>query len=135
MRNLVRAALLGAAGAAAALALAAGPASASAIGAWSIHDHGQGCWGGGPLNSDGSLGGGGACSLVVPGVGHEIASISPDSYTLNGDSATLCLTVNVRSGPPIISGSFCVPVPVTGGAPAPIPQLSSDTYGKVTLAG
>ena len=130
------------AGAAMALTVAAAvPALAAGSGAqgtWRVVDHGQGCWGGGPLNGDGTAGGSGGCSLSVPGVGHEVASVVPGTWAFTDASdtaVTLCVDIVVKSGPPLISGQLCFPVPVTSGAPAVIPELSADTYGKVVLAG
>jgi hypothetical protein len=119
-------------GATAAPALAAG----GAVGTWSVADHGQGCWGGGTLEPGGSLGGSGGCAVHTPG-GTEVASIVPETWVLNSDQtqALLCVDIVVKKGPPVISGQACFPVPVTSGAPANIPQISPDTYGKVTLTG
>jgi hypothetical protein len=130
-------------GAVAALALTAGvaapalAASGGVTGSYFIADHGQGCWGGGTLNSDGSLGGSGGCALSTP-AGVEVASIVPESWAFvdaTRTAVTLCIDVVVKKGPPVISGQACVPVPVTRGAPVNIPQLGPDTFGKVTLTG
>jgi hypothetical protein len=138
MRNSMRAGLL-------ALALGAGlvPAAAAsagtgpAAGTWRVHDNGQGCWGGGAMYADGSLGGSGGCSILVQGAGHEIARIDPQTWTPQPDGMYLiCVNITIKSGPPFVpAGLACIPLPVTSGAPANIPQLGPDTYGNVVLTG
>jgi hypothetical protein len=138
MRNFMRAGIL-------ALALAgiivpvtaASAASNPAVGTWRVHDNGQGCWGGGAMFADGSLGGSGACSILVKGAGHEIARIDPQNWTPGpGGTYLICVNITIKSGPPFVpAGLACIPLQVTNGAPVNVPQLGPDTYGKVVLTG
>jgi len=114
---------------------ASGP---STVGTWSIVDRGPGGWAGGPMRSDGTLGGGGAFTVpVAPGV-VEVADIQPGSWDFANSDHTavdLCVSVIGRKGPffPIgVPIPFCATVPVTQGAPV---QLfpGEDTYAKVVL--
>jgi len=115
----------------AAPALAAG----GAAGTWSIADHGQGCWGGGTLNADGTANGSGACAFTTP-ADEEVASVAAVSWSFTDttDTAvTLCADFTGKKGPvfpigiPVLN---CITIPV--GTAAPV-NLGGDTYGKATL--
>jgi hypothetical protein len=110
----------------------------STVGTWRIVDPGPGGWAGGPMLSDGTLGGGGSFTVpVAPGV-VEVADIQPVSWDFaNSDHTAVDLCVNVigRQGPIFPIGvpiPFCATVPVERGAPV---QLfpGEDTFAKVVL--
>lgn len=109
---------------------------ASVVGNWAVADHGQGCWGGGNLLSDGSGNGGGNCSVSDPN-GQSVASLKPVSWSFTDSSDTavsLCADITAKKGDvfgPAGTVSFsCITVPV--GTDAPV-DLGGDTYGKVTI--
>ncbi len=88
---------------------------------WTVTDLGQGCWGGGTLNANGTGSGGGNCSFAN---GQVVMKIVPVSWSMVGSGAVLLCAnmVFVKGG----SGSSfgCLgPIPITG------------TPVKVTLPG
>lgn len=104
-------------------------------GNWAVHDHGQGCWGGGNLRMDGTADGGGNCSFKTP-AGEEVASLDPVSWSFTDatDMAVdLCATITGKEGPVFPIGvpvPSCIVVPV--GTDAPV-NLGGNTFGKVTI--
>jgi len=115
---------------------AAAFAAGAVVGTWSVADRGQGCWGGGTLNPDGTATGSGSCAFSTP-TGQEVAAISPASWSFTGTTetaVTLCADFTGKQGPvfpigvPVLN---CITIPV--GTDAPV-NLGGDTYGKVTLA-
>ena len=69
-------------GIAAAAAISASPVAAgTVVGTYTIADHGQGGWGGGPLFGDGSVGGGAGLSYFN---GQEIGVVTGGVWTLDG---------------------------------------------------
>ena len=138
MRNFMRAGILALALAGIIVSVtAASAASNPAVGTWRAVDHGQGCWAGGTMKADGSLGGSGACSILVKGVGHEVARIEPVNWTLlSPGTYQICANIVIKMGPPFVpAGLACFPLPATSGAPVPVPQLGPGTFGKVVLTG
>jgi hypothetical protein len=134
-----RATLLATAASLALMSGAGAPAFAAGAvtGTWSVADRGQGCWGGGIMNADGTAGGSGSCAFSTP-AGEEAASITPVSWSFTGTTetaVTLCANFTGKQGPvfpigvPVLN---CITVPV--GTAAPV-SLGGDTYGKVTLVG
>ena len=110
-------------------------AAGGVAGTWSVAAHGQGCWGGGTLNADGTGHGSGDCAFSTP-AGEEVASLTPVSWSFTGTTGTavtLCADFTGKKGPvfpievPVLN---CIIVPV--GTDAPV-DLGGDTYGKVTL--
>lgn len=110
-------------------------AGQSVVGTWSVVDHGQGCWGGGNLLSDGTANGGGGCSFQTPS-GEEVASLKPFSWSYADATQTavnLCANITGKRGPvfPIgVAVLSCIVVPV--GTSAPV-NLGGNTYGKVNI--
>ncbi len=79
---------------------------------WTATDLGQGCWGGGSMNVDGTMGGGASCAFAN---GQVVAVIVPSNWWPVGSSAVaFCGTMVFLKGG---SGSVptCLgPIPVTG---------------------
>jgi hypothetical protein len=98
------------------VALSAAPAFAAGpvAGSYSAVANGQGGWAGGPLLSNGSVGGGGAVSISMPS-GQFIERVvggnwSPDGH--GGVNITLDLVGISKNAPP--TDSFSVDIPATG---------------------
>jgi hypothetical protein len=87
-------------------------AASSTVGTYTISDLGQGAWGGGSLNADGTLGGAASYSIEN---GSLVGLIDPTTWSfVNGGTAvSLCFIVQPIKGPPPIP-SGCLVVPVTG---------------------
>src|SRR5205823_83827 len=95
-------------------------------GSYTFDDLGQGGWGGGPLRSDGSIGGGGAFSF---GNGQNVGSITGISWTPAGPGfVTLCFADTAKKGSLLFPSQTCIPVPVTG-----TPTVISEAPGERTL--
>jgi len=109
----------------ASLSLHAAEASSN-VGTYTITDLGQGAWGGGPLNADGTLGGGASYSA---GNGSLVGKLVPTTWSfVNGKTAvSLCFIVQPIKGPPLFP-SGCLVVPVTG-----TPIVIEGTLFRVTL--
>lgn len=101
-------------------------AASSTVGTYAIEDLGQGAWGGGPLNADGTLGGGASYSIEN---GSLVGVIDPTTWSfVNGGTAvSLCFLVQPIKGPPPLP-SGCLVVPVTG-----TPVIIDGTLFRVTL--
>ena len=115
-------------------ALPIGAVQSPTVGNWAVHDHGQGCWGGGNLRADGTGDGGGNCSVSGPG-GQSIADLDPVSWSqVDANDVSLCADITAKKGTlfgPVGTVTFsCITVPV--GTDGPV-NLGGDTYGKVTL--
>ncbi len=105
-----------------------GVASASSpvvAGTYSIADNGPGAWSGGPLFSDGTLGGGGGASFSTPG-GRITAHVVSGSWVPGPDLGTITLTLNFVGVGQIAGATQTIvtELPVTGtpikvGAPGP----------------
>jgi hypothetical protein len=106
----------------------------SVVGTFTIADHGQGGWAGGPLRSNGSLGGGGAFSFSTP-QGQVIAKITGGSWSgtlATGHTVTVCANLQQIHGPSgFLPPTICAPVPVNAGSV----NLFEDTFGRVTTTG
>jgi hypothetical protein len=101
-------------------------AASSTVGSYAIEDLGQGAWGGGPLNADGTLGGGASYSIEN---GSLVGVLDPTTWSfVNGGTAvSLCFLVQPMKGPPPLP-SGCLVVPVTG-----TPVIIDGTLFRVTL--
>src|SRR5262249_38294490 len=101
------------------------------VGTFTIADHGQGGGTGGPLFSNGTLGGGGAFSISTP-QGQVIAKITGGSWSgtlATGQAVTVCANLQQIHGPAgILPPTLCAPVPVNVGSV----NLFEDTFGRVT---
>jgi hypothetical protein len=113
--------LLGGLGAAAVLfsASAAGVAAGNgnpAIGTYTVSDHGQGGWTGGPLFADHTLGGAGSISFSTPD-GQVVYLIQPIDWSW-ADSQDVTLNFNnvLQQGPAVFGTSFplSLTLPVSG---------------------
>lgn len=110
-------------------------ASGSVVGTWSVADHGQGCWGGGNLLSDGTGNGDGGCAFQTP-QGEEVASISPQGWSFTDSTnkeVNLCATFIGKKGPVFPIGvpiTQCLVVPVNTNTPV---NIFGDTYAKATI--
>ncbi len=104
------------------LALFANPVFArdnpSVVYTYAVADLGQGVWGGGPLNADGSVGGNLAFSAEN---GQLIFHLHPTGWSevLGGAAVDICFTVHEIKGDSGLPTSFClseigVLLPVTG---------------------
>ena len=104
-------------------ALAASPN----VGTYTAADNGQGAWGGGPLNADGTLGGGASYSL---GNGSQVGKLVPTTWNfVNGGTAVnLCFNPQVLKGSPVFPSPTCLVVPVSG-----TPVEIGETIFRVTL--
>lgn len=100
-------------------------ASAGPVYTFAIEDLGQGAWGGGTLNADGSISGHGAFSF---GNGSNVGSITGTTWSPAGPGfVSLCFTVTARKGQPIFP-SGCMTAPITG-----TPIVISEGPGERTL--
>jgi hypothetical protein len=101
-------------------------AASSTVGTYTVTDLGQGAWGGGSLNADGTLGGAASYSLEN---GSLVGTIVPTTWSfVNGGTAvSLCFLVQPIKGPPPLP-SGCLVVPVTG-----TPVIIDGTLFRVTL--
>jgi hypothetical protein len=96
------------------------PASAGGtspvVGTYTIADHGQGGWTGGPMFANGTLGGAGAISFSTPD-GHVVYRIEPETWSW-ADSQDVTLNFNniLLQGPPVLGTSFplSLTLPVSG---------------------
>jgi len=70
-------------------------AAGTVVGTYTIADHGQGGWGGGPLYTDGSIGGGGALSYFD---GQEVGVVTGGVWKLN--SHCPAGTIDILAGAP-----------------------------------
>jgi len=104
---------------------------ASVVGTFTIADHGQGGWAGGPLLSNGAVGGGGAFSFSTP-QGQVVAKITSGFWSgtlATGQTVTLCANLQQIQGPPgSLPPTLCAPIPVNAGSV----NLFGDTFGRVT---
>lgn len=105
------------------------PAAASGgsvAGSYTLTDLGQGGWGGGPLYSDGSVGGGGAFSY---GNGQNVGSIQGESWAPAGQGTVqICFTDTARKGELLFPSPSCVVLPANG-----TPVVISEEPGERTL--
>jgi len=101
-------------------------AASSTVGTYTIADLGQGAWGGGSLNADGTLGGEASYSLEN---GSLVGVIDPTTWSFvnGGQAVSLCFLVQPMKGPPPLP-SGCLVVPVTG-----TPVIIEGTLFRVTL--
>jgi len=130
MRKLLVLAVLVVLSVVATVATTATASNPAAIGTYTISDHGQGGWAGGPLNSDGSLGGGGSISFSYAGA-QVVYLISPVSWSwVNAGDVNLCFNQIHLQGPDILSPYQCFELPVTG-----TPIVFYGTTLRVTLTG
>jgi hypothetical protein len=110
------------------LPAAAASAATPPVGDFAIASLGQGGWAGGPLYSDGTIGGGGAFSFAN---GQEILRITSGTWAGDATSGvTICANVTAIKDPLGLAGTpLCLgPLPVNAG-----PQLISGTLIKVSL--
>ncbi|HEV2237184.1 MAG TPA: hypothetical protein VGR57_11030 [Ktedonobacterales bacterium] len=107
---------------------------ASVVGTFAFADHGQGGWAGGPLLSDGTLGGSGAFSFSTP-QGQVVAKITNGFWSgtlATGQTVTLCANLQQIQGPPgFLPPTVCAPFPVNAGSV----NLFGDSFGRVTTTG
>jgi hypothetical protein len=108
-------------------------AQASVVGTYTIADHGQGGWVGGPLLSDGTVGGGGAFSFSTP-AGQVVARITGGTWSgtlQTGETVTVCLDIQQIQGPPVLPSLECSPPMVVNAGPVVI----DGTTFRVTTTG
>jgi hypothetical protein len=105
--------------------------ASSTVGTYTITDLGQGAWGGGSLNADGTLGGGASYSA---GNGSLVGTLVPTTWSfVNGGTAvSLCFIVQPIKGPPLFP-SGCLVVPVTGTPIVVTEDMEGSTLIRVTL--
>jgi hypothetical protein len=91
---------------------------AGVVGTYTIADHGQGGWAGGPLRADGTVGGGGAVSFSTP-AGQVVGLVTGGTWSgtlAAGQTVQVCLDLQQLHGP---SGAlppvFCAPIVVDAG--------------------
>jgi hypothetical protein len=115
--------------------LTAGLASASSgvVGSYAAADEGQGGWSGGPLLSNGTVGGGGGVSFSVPLPGgttvQEIGTVTSGTWTESAGLVTLTLfTTPIQDPLGILAAPFVATVPANAG-----PVLIGDVLFRVTL--
>ena len=96
-------------------AILAAPALASSpvAGNYALADLGQGGWSGGPLFTNGTVGGGGGFSVSGPN-GQEVAKVVGGTWSpLGSDAIHLCLDLaGIKNLPPTFT--VCSDLPVTG---------------------
>jgi hypothetical protein len=113
-------------------ATAARAASPPVVGTYTIADHGQGGWTGGPLRSDGSLGGGGAISFTFDN-SHVVYLVRPANWTwIDASDVSLCFDQIHLQGPDILPAFACFALPVTG-TPVVVTGPGGSTTLRVTL--
>ena len=97
------------------------------VGTYAVADLGQGAWGGGPLNADGTLGGGASYSF---GNGSFVGKLVPTTWNFVnvGTAVNLCFTPQVLKGPPVFPTPACIQAPVSG-----TPVVMNGTLFRVTL--
>lgn len=108
-------------------------AHAGVVGTYAIADHGQGGWAGGPLLSDGSVGGGGAFSFSTP-EGQVVAKVTGGTWSgslQTGQAVTLCANLQQIQGPAgALPPTICAPIVVNAG-----PVVIDGTTFRVTTTG
>ena len=108
------------------LTTVASAGSPKVAGTYSFDDLGQRGWGGGPLNSDGTIGGGGSFSY---GNGQNVGKIQAVSWASAGPGlVNLCFTDTATKGQLLFPSPACFVAPVTG-----TPIIISEAPGEETL--
>jgi hypothetical protein len=97
-----------------------GSAGGNVLGTYTINDHGQGGWSGGPLYADGTVGGGGGISF---GNGLEVGTVTGGTWASGPGpgTITLCLNVHPIKDPLGILASPPCTNPPTAGFPGVLP--------------
>lgn len=108
-------------------ATAASATTAPVVGNYAIADLGQGAWAGGPMYANGTLGGGGAFSMLN---GQEILSITSGTWSGSTSGVTICATVRPIKDPlGLAPGPLCIgPLPANTG-----PVKIDGTLVKISL--
>jgi len=103
-------------------------AGSPVAGTFTLADHGQGGWAGGPLYADGTAGGGGGVSFSTPD-GQFVQVIHATSWSFDSaDHSTIQLCFSTKGLQNAPSGPFCFDhLPVTGG-----PIVVSEGPGDIT---
>jgi hypothetical protein len=100
--------------------------SPKVAGSYTIADLGQGGWGGGPLNTDGTIGGSAGFSY---GNGQNLGAIQGTSWVSSAPGlVTLCFTDTATKGQPLFPSPSCFDVPSNG-----TPLIISEEPGEETL--
>jgi hypothetical protein len=103
----------------------------SVVGTYTIADNGQGGWSGGPLLSDGTLGGGGGVSFLN---GLEVGKIVSGTWradlSVTPPIVDICLTTQPIKDPlNMLSGTMCFPpIPADG-----LPHKVASPMGGTTI--
>jgi hypothetical protein len=105
----------------------ASASTATVVGSYTFTDLGQGGWAGGPLYSDGTVGGGGSYSIDN---GESAGLIQAVSWQPAGpDAVLMCFTDTALKGQLLFPGTACFPLPATGA-----PQKISFAPGEFSIA-